>query len=238
MRRLYRLLPGKKRCKNCYVPLSGFTAPVLKLIGRRPYEKNPNYCNWCMWLGKVYPGGTEIEISLLFADVRGSSKLAASMSPSEFGQTMNQFYEVASKILINSDAFIDKMVGDEIIGLYFPGYAGRRHARKAVIAAQRLGQAMGHGSAEGPWLPVGIGVHTGTVFVGTVHGAEGSATDFTALGDNVNIAARLAENAEAGHILVSDATYQLTGLDFSGVQQRDLALRGMSAEISVHDFTL
>lgn len=191
-----------------------------------------------MWLGKVYPGGAEIEISLIFADIRGSTKLAESMSPAEFGRTMNKFYETASKILIRTDAFIDKMVGDEIIGLYIPGYAGRRHARKALIAAQRLGTAMGYGSPEGPWLPIGIGIHTGKVYVGTVQGVEGTASDFTALGDNVNIAARLAENAEAGHVLVSDSTHKLAGLEFDEVETRDLSLRGMSGAIRVHDLTL
>lgn len=191
-----------------------------------------------MWLGKVYPGGAEIDISLLFADVRGSSKLAESMSPAQFGQTMNEFYEIASKVLIRTDAFIDKMVGDEIIGLYIPGYAGRRHARKALIAARRLGQAMGYGSSEGPSLPIGIGVHTGKVYVGTVQGAEGAAIDFTALGDNVNIAARLAEYAAPGHALVSDSTYRAVGLNFEDVECRKLDLRGMSDTIVVHDFAL
>ena len=218
--------------------MSGFSAPIVRLTGRKAYNKNPNFCNWCMWLGKVYPGGAEIEISLIFADIRGSTKLAESMSPAEFGRTMNKFYETASKILIRTDAFIDKMVGDEIIGLYIPGYAGRRHARKALIAAQRLGTAMGYGSPEGPWLPIGIGIHTGKVYVGTVQGVEGTASDFTALGDNVNIAARLAENAEAGHVLVSDSTHKLAGLEFDEVETRDLSLRGMSGAIRVHDLTL
>jgi len=190
-----------------------------------------------MWLGQVYPGGTEIEISLIFADVRGSSKLAESMSPAEFSRLMNRFYETASRIFIRTDAFIDKMVGDEIIGLYIPGYAGPRHARKALVAAQRLGQAMGYGSVDGPWLPIGVGVHTGTVFVGTVQGADGAATDFTALGDNVNIAARLAENAEPGHALVSDATCKLAGLNLDNFDHRRLNLRGMSEPIGVHDYS-
>jgi adenylate cyclase len=133
-RKIYRLLPGEKRCKNCHVPLSGFSAHIMRLFGRRSYHKNPRFCNWCMWLGQVYPGGTEIELSLVFVDVRGSTALAQSRNAAEFSKIMNRFYEAATRVLVRSDAFIDKLVGDEVIGLYIPGYAGRRHARKAVLA--------------------------------------------------------------------------------------------------------
>jgi adenylate cyclase len=139
LRQFYKLLPGDRRCKNCYVPLSGFAAPFMRLLGRRPYDKNPRFCNWCMWLGRVYPGGSEIELSLLFADVRGSVNLAETMSAAEFSQLISRFYNAATHVLIRTDAFIDKLVGDEVIGLYIPGYAGKRHARKAVYAAQSWG---------------------------------------------------------------------------------------------------
>jgi adenylate cyclase len=234
LRQFYRLLPGDKRCKNCHVPLSGFTAPIMRLFGRRTYHKNPQFCNWCMWLGQVYPGGAEIELSLVFADVRGSVAQAELMSPVEFSKLMNRFYEATTRVLIRSDAFIDKLVGDEVIGLYIPGFAGRRHARKAIVAAQRLGRAVGYGTPEGPWLPIGIGVHTGVAYVGTVQGAEGVVTDFTALGDNVNIAARLVGAAEPGEALVSDATYASAGLKLDHLERRQIAVKGKSDPIGVH----
>lgn len=236
-RRFYRLLPGDKRCKNCYVPLSGPSAPVMRLFGRRTYDKNPHFCNWCMWLGQVYPGGAEIELSLLFADVRGSTQLAETMSAAEFGQVMIRFYDAATKVLVCSDAFIDKLVGDEVIGLFIPGYAGRRHARKALLAAQRLSRSMGYGSPEGPWLPIGVGVHTGIAYVGTVHGTEGAVTDFTALGDNVNIAARLADAAAPGEALISDATYKAAGLNFDHLERRQLDLKGKAEPVGVRVWT-
>lgn len=232
-RQLYKLLPGDKRCKNCYVPLSGLTAPVMRLFGRRTYRKNPHFCNWCMWLGQVYPGGAEIELSFLFADVRGSTQLAESMSAAEFSRIMNQFYEAATKVLVRTDAFIDKLVGDEVIGFYIPGYAGRRHARKALVAAQRLGRAMGYGTPDGPWLPIGIGVHTGVAYVGTVQGTEGAVTDFTALGDNVNITARLVGEAKPGEALISDATYAAAGLKLDHLERRQLDLKGKSEPVGV-----
>jgi adenylate cyclase len=233
-RRVYRLLPGDKRCKNCHVPLSGFSAPVLRLFGRHSYHKNPQFCNWCMWLGQVYPGGAEIELTILFADVRGSSHLAENMTAAAFSGVMNDFYDAVTSVLIRTDAFIDKLVGDEVIGLYIPGYAGRRHARKALVAAQKLGQAMGYGTAEGSWLPIGVGVHTGVAYVGTVHGSEGAVTDFTALGDNMNIAARLVEAAKSGEALVSDAAYNAAGLDLKNLEHRRLELKGKTESVGVH----
>ena len=233
LRRFYRLFPGDKRCKNCNVPLSGLAAPVMRLVGRRPYHKNPRFCNWCMWLGQVYAGGAEIELSLLFADVRGSTHLAEEMSAAEFSHLMNRFYDTATGVLIRTDAFIDKLVGDEVIGLYIPGYAGDRHAAKAVQAAQELGRAMGHGTPAGPWLPIGIGVHTGVAYVGTVQGIEGAVTDFTALGDNVNITARLASMAQSGEALISDAAYAAAGLDLGDLARRELELEGKAEHVNV-----
>src|SRR5688572_13887191 len=154
-----------------------------------------------------YPGGTELELSMLFVDVRGSSQLAGRMSASEFSQLMNRFYKAATDVLIKTDAFIDKLVGDEVIGLYFPLFTGPNHARQAVLAAQQLLLVTGHAEEQGPWLPIGIGVHTGIAFVGTVSGAEETVNDITALGDNVNITARLVSAAAPGEALISDAAY-------------------------------
>ena len=232
-RQFYKLLPGERRCKNCYVPLSGFSAPLMRLIGRRSYHKNPRFCNWCMWLGRLYPGGTEIELSFLFADVRGSTNLAETMSAAQFSHLMNRFYAAATDVLVRTDAFIDKLVGDEVIGLYIPGYAGRQHARKAVHAAQELGRAMGYGTPGGPWLPIGIGVHTGVAYVGTVQGIEGAVTDFTALGENVNITARLVSNADPGEALISDAAYAAADLNLGDLERRELDLKGKAEPVSV-----
>lgn len=234
LRACYRILPGRNRCKNCYVPLSGAVSALFRLTGRKPYSKNPHFCNWCMWLGKVYPGGTETELSLIFIDIRGSTQLAENMRPADYSALINRFYDVATKELIRSDAFIDKFVGDQVIGFYFPGYAGRRHARKALIAALRLGRSIGYGSESGPWLPIGIGVHTGNAYVGTVSGSEGTITDFTALGDDVNITARLVEQASMGQVCVSDAAYKRAGINFPGVEASTITVKGKSAPIHVH----
>ena len=180
-----------------------------------------------------YPGGTEVEMSLLFVDVRGSTSLSERMSASDYCRLMNRFYKAATDVLIRTDAFIDQFVGDEAIGLYFPLFTGPNHARAAVLGAQKLLLAMGYGGRQEPWIPVGVGVHTGIVFFGTISGAEGSVTDIAALGDNVNTTARIASKAGPGEALISDAAYTAAGLDLGDVEQRQLELKGKSEPISV-----
>lgn len=185
-----------------------------------------------MAFAKRYPGGTELEISMLFVDVRGSTRMAEGMTPGSFGQLMNRFYKAATDVLIRTDAVIDKLVGDEVIGLYLPLFTGSNHARPAVLAARELLLATGHGEERDPWLPIGIGVHTGLAYVGTVGGAEDTVSDITALGDNVNVTARLASVAGPGEALISEATCAAGGVDLGELESRHLELKGRSEPIS------
>jgi adenylate cyclase len=203
----------------------------MKLLGRSPYSKNPHFCGACLIDTEV--GGVEIELSMLFADVRDSTALAEKMTPVEFSQWMNRFYAVATDLLLETDAFIDKLVGDEVIGLYIPGFSGPQHARLAVQAAQALLKATGHGPRGKPWLPVGIGVHTGIAYVGLV-GTKGGISDLTALGDAMNVAARLASSARAGEVLVSEAAYTAAKLNLKNAEQRQLELKGKSEIVKAY----
>lgn len=170
---------------------------------------------------------------MLFVDVRGSTGLAERMTASDFSRLMNRFYKVATDVLIRTDAIIDKLVGDEVIGLYLPIFTGPEHARPAVLAAQELLVATGHTEKEGPWLPIGIGVHTGVAYVGTVSGAEDTVSDITALGDNVNVTARLASMAASGEALISEAAYTAGGKHLGEMDQRNLELKGRSEPVPV-----
>ncbi len=187
-----------------------------------------------MGVAMQYPGGAEVEITMLFADVRGSSRLAEGMSAADFSRLMDRFYKAATVVLIRTDAFIDKFVGDEVIGLYLPLFAGPNHARTAIGAAQELLHITGHKDKAGPWLPIGIGLHTGVAYMGVVSGSEGTLTDVTALGDNVNTTARLASSAGPGEALISDAAYSAAGLDLGKLERRQLELKGKSESVDVH----
>ncbi len=232
-RRLYHLnglLPTDPRCKLCAAPFKGWGGYIMHLMGRDPSRYNPRFCVKCqVW---EHPGGAEVVLTMLFADVRGSTTLAEQMNAREFSQLINRFYKVATHVLIQTDALVDRLMGDEAIGLYVPGFAGPTHSRKAIEAAQELLRLTGHRDSKGPWLPVGIGIHTGSAYVGVV-GGEDNPADFTALGDNVNITARLASQAGPGEILISDAAYAAAGIDLGTLEHRELELKGKSEATGV-----
>ena len=203
----------------------------MRLIGREQSKYNPRFCQPCATFND--PGGAEVVLTMLFADVRGSTNLAEQMSAVDFSRLMNRFYTVASHVLIRTDALVDRLMGDEVIGLYIPGFAGKEHPQRAIKAAQELLELTGHRAQEGPWLPVGVGVHTGAAFVGVVGGSGDNPSDFTALGDNVNITARLASEAGPGEILISNAAYEAAGLDLGDPERRELELKGKSGKTEV-----
>jgi adenylate cyclase len=229
-----RLIPSNPRCKLCSAPFGAPGRFVLKRYGFVPWEKNPKICGRCFkglkTQAEMCPtseddvSGAEIELSMLFADVRGSSKIARTMSNLEFSRLMNRFYRVSKEVLFEDDAIIEKFVGDEVVGLFIPVMTGPEHAKVAVRAAEDLLLATGHGSPEGPWVPLGAGVHTGRAFVGVV--GSGAATDFTALGDPVNIAAHLASQAAIGEVLVTTESAAAAHLPLDGLERRHVSLKG------------
>jgi adenylate cyclase len=233
-RHIYGMLPSNPRCVNCHRPFAGIGGALLRFLqDTHKSDKNPRFCAACYGFTRQFPGGAEIELSMLFVDVRGSTTLAEKMDTHEFSRLMNRFYEATIKVLVEADAFIDKLVGDEVTALFIPGFAGEEHARRAVAAGQALLRVTGHGKSTDPWVPVGVGIHTGSAWVGSIAGASGSAADFTALGDNVNIAARLASEAGQGEVLASEATINAAGVHSRELEKRTLDLKGKSELISV-----
>ena len=229
-----RLIPSNPRCKLCQAPFGAPGRFVLRRYGFTPWEKNPKICGRC-FIGlkssaEMCPtaeddiSGAEVELSMLFADVRGSSKIARQMPTLEFSRLMNRFYRVSKDVLVEADAIIEKYVGDEVVGLFIPLMTGAEHANSAIRAAEDLLLATGHGSDEGPWVPLGAGVHTGRAFVGVV--GSGSSTDFTALGDPVNIAAHLASQAAIGEVLVTTESAAAAHLPLDGLERRHVSLKG------------
>ena len=227
---LHGLLPSDPRCKICGSPFKGWGGFLMHLMGRDQSRYNPRFCEKC----KVFehPGGAEVVLTMLFADVRGSTALAEQMNAREFSRLINRFYTVVTHILIQWDALVDRLMGDEAIGLFIPGFAGPEHPRRAIEAAQELLKQTGHRDTKGPWLPVGVGIHTGPAFVGVV-GDQESTADFTALGDNVNITARLASQAGPGEILISEVSCAAANLDREDLERRQLELKGKSEPIGV-----
>jgi adenylate cyclase len=233
-RRLFKPLPSNPRCKLCYAPQGAPFGAVMELAGYGKWEKNPTLCNACMRQMENAHGGAEIELSFLFADIRGSTELAERMSPAAYSRLLNGFYEIAAHAIQEPGGTIDKYLGDGVFALFIPAFAGTEHAAIAVNAARHLLS----GTATSPRipeearpLPVGIGVHTGTAYVGVI-GQREQKLDFTALGDAVNLTQRLSSVAKAGEILFSDHTVRAAGLDTSRLRSDELELKGIGHAVA------
>ncbi|MCO6453535.1 MAG: adenylate/guanylate cyclase domain-containing protein [Caldilineales bacterium] len=233
-RHIFRILPGSPRCLSCFAPFGGAGGMVTRLIyGKIPSNLNPHLCNICEQFAREYQGGAEIELALLFADVRGSTTLAESMAPVEYSKLINRFYDTATEIMVKSDALIDKIIGDQVAGMYVPGFVGPDYTLRAIDAAKALLRATGHGAQSLPWIPIGIGVHTGRAFVGSV-GSQSGAVDITVLGDVPNTAARLSSAAAVGEILVSETAAMMAKLRIDDLERRELMLKGKSEAVAVY----
>ena len=229
-RRWHARMPSSPRCKLCAAPFSGPGGLVMRFAGHARWAKNPKYCTGCFRMLSSNHGGAEIECSLLFADVRGSTTLAEHMSPREFNRLMGRFHDTATDVLVDHDGIVDKFVGDEIIGIFVPAMASPQHAARAVDAARALLTATGVGTSSGPWVPIGIAVNSGVAYVGSI--GDGSDTEMTAMGDVVNVTARLSSVAAAGEILVTTAAAIAAGLP-DGLPRRSLHLKGKTQATDV-----
>jgi adenylate cyclase len=149
-RRVFSRIPASPRCQLCAAPFAGPGAPVMRLIGKQPADGNPNVCNTCQKALIKYHGGAEVDGTMLFADIRGSTTLAERMSPAEFRALLDRFYTVASDAVFASNGVIDKFVGDEVVATFPPVYAGPRHPERAVEAARALLIGTGHADPSGP----------------------------------------------------------------------------------------
>lgn len=233
-RRVMRHVPHGPNCKLCAAPFEGPGGAVLRHVGFARFPGNPSICGNCIKdLNKLGVLGAEIPVSLLFADIRGSTGIGERSSPTEFRAFLDRFYRLASRAILDNDGLVDKFVGDEAIGLFFAGVSGPEHAAAAIRGGRALLDAVGRADASdhGP-IPVGAAVHTGQAFVGST-GAVGAVNDFTALGDVVNTTARLAGEAAAGELLVSVDAARAAGLESTALEHRTVNVRGREDPVEV-----
>lgn len=168
---------------------------------------------------------------MLFADVRGSTGIAEHMEPAAYAALLNRFYRVATEVLVRHDAIIDKLIGDEVMALFIPGICGPDYLRLAGEAAVALLDAVGYRPGAEVWMPLGAAVNSGVSYVGNI-GGEGT-VDFTALGDTVNAASRLASVAAAGEVLLSESVFAAVAEEFPVQEKRTLQLRGRETPFAV-----
>ncbi|MEA2641515.1 MAG: hypothetical protein QOF51_2909 [Chloroflexota bacterium] len=181
------------------------------------------------------PGGQRREASVLFADIRGFSTWSEDIPPESVVEVMNTFLGSAIDVVFRNGGTVDKFTGDGLMAIFGAPLRHAAHAQRAVAAALGIigaAEAITHLSLTEP-LPVGCGVNSGEMVIGNI-GSE-RRLDYTAMGDVVNVARRLSDEARGGQVLVSEATFR--GL--AGAATEDLGhipVKGRHAP--VHVFTV
>jgi adenylate cyclase len=230
---IYRVLPSDPRCQICYIPFEGIGGFISRrLLNVKPSALNPHMCDVCERFAERFPGGAEVEVTILFADIRGSTPLAEKMVTREFSELIHRFYLAGTKALYSNNALIEKFVGDGLAAFFAPAFAGPNHAQTAIKAGKDILRATGHGQGKSPWVPVGVGINTGFTYIGSMK-MEGGRKDITILGDVVNTTARLSSEAATGEILVGDKTMEMSGLSKDAHENRKLSLKGKQEIVEV-----
>jgi adenylate cyclase len=225
--RVFRRLPRDPRCKLCQNPFAGIGGKLVGLLGRKPSRKNPNICQYCF--DHLPSGGIEIDVGVLFADVRGSTPMGEQSTATEFADRLNRFYKTATHVLIHHDGLVDKLIGDEVMALFLPGLAGPDYRRQTALAALELATAVDD-------VPIGVAANAGIAYVGNV--GSGTVLDFTALGDAVNVGARLQSHASAGEVVLASDLYGLVAADHPGARSERVEVRGRDEPVDVHVVTV
>ncbi len=225
LRQLYRHLPANPRCRVCLVPFGGF-GRILRIA---PSRKNPNFCTSC--IDSAPEGGHDMEVGVLFADIRGFTAWSSSQPASVVAERVTQFYDLAGRVLMRDDALIE-FVGDQVMALYLPSFPSLRNGipDAMLVAAERLVRDVQLEPGADP-LRIGIGLNLGVASIGNVR--KGGEKDFTAVGDVVNTASRLQSAAGPGEIVIADAVIEHLATPPAGAERRLLEVKGKSEAVPV-----
>lgn len=229
--RRFSWLPGRIRCKMCYVPLAGLGGWMARRMGLAPSARNPNFCNACDGFLKAFPGGAEIDMAMLFCDLRGSVALSASMSPRAFKEMISLMRETIIPAIWRADGFVLQFQGDSVIAVWPPGFSGPDYARKAVQGSLALPKVLEQTSFEGRALPVGMALHSGRAYLSTVASLGGDMQEVSAFGFDVNVAARLSAAAAAGEVLISESAMAAAGRSIEEAQLQSYTLKGIDHKV-------
>jgi adenylate cyclase len=191
--RLFGMLPSNPRCPICHAPYGLPFGPIMHLLGMGRSKRYPQLCNPCFTMMLRGRGGAEVPITVLFADVRGSTGMAERSSAADFSALLSQFYARVTEAVRAEGGIIDKFLGDGVMALFIPSFTDGEHVARGLRAAQRI--------LRGAELPIGIGVNTGQAFTGFI-GPSDEVSGFSAVGDAVNVAHRLGEAAGSGELVV------------------------------------
>jgi adenylate cyclase len=183
-------------------------------------------------------GGALSEITLLFSDIRGFTSMSESREPQEIVRMLNEYFELMVDVIFKYEGTLDKFVGDEVIALFGAPVAMEKAELKAVQCALDMMRVLSEfnrtRAAEGQnEINIGIGINTGQVVTGAIGSSR--ALQYTAIGDAVNTASRLCSVAQAGQIILSEATYRKVQDVVAAVPLAPVRVKGKADELRVYN---
>jgi class 3 adenylate cyclase/CHASE2 domain-containing sensor protein len=182
--------------------------------------------------------GKRVKATIFYSDIRGFTAMSETMTPEEIYGQLNEYFEEMCNIIFEYDGYVDKFIGDCVMAVFSAPYQTPDDARNAVISAvkqqQKILELSKRWQAEGKReFTVGMGVNTGDVVMGNL-GAS-SRMNYTVIGDNVNVAARLYNVAKGGEIIISETTYEECK-DIVDVDELEpVAVKGKVAPIKIYN---
>jgi len=217
------------QCRVCGTLLSGAMSVVFRTVGIKRSSRNPNICTRC---STHIDEGRLAEITVFFADLSSFTELTHDLGAERTHEVIDAFLRMATDVLVKHGAFIDKYIGDAVMALFNVPIRYEDHAR-AILAATELGSTLQNlGARFGLSLQVSVGIATGYARVGRL-GSEDS-KDYTAIGDVVNLAARLQGKAGAGEILISEESYAAHSAEFPEATSEQLLLKGFREPVTAY----
>ena len=181
-------------------------------------------------------GGINQKITVLFADIRGFTSISEKEKPEKVVGLLNKFFSAMTDIIFENGGTLDKYIGDGLMALFGAPTASEEDALNSVKAAvtmqKKLAEINPEFRAEGlPEISMGIGLHTGVATIGYIGSDRRS--EYTAIGDTVNIASRLQSNASGGEILMSDITAEACGNRIPFTEREPLTVKNRTQPINV-----
>jgi adenylate cyclase len=224
---LYKYFIGDRQERRIRAAFKHYLSPTLvEQVARDP--------------GLLQLGGEQKELTVLFADVRDSTRLGAKLPPAAFVELLNQVMETMTRVLFAHDGMLDKYTGDGLVAVFGAPFPQPDHALRACRAALAMLAELTPlqerwSRPDLPRLEIGVGVNTGSMIIGNMGSKERFA--YTVIGDEANLGARLeAANKDfRTHILISEATWQRVRDEIAARELDVVTFRGMARPVRVFE---
>jgi class 3 adenylate cyclase/tetratricopeptide (TPR) repeat protein len=230
------LFPSAKFCSECGRAAGVYPEPETRFGS--PHSYTPKHLAERILNSKAALEGERKQVTVLFVDVSGFTSMSERLDPEDVHGMMKRVFELILAEVHRYEGTVNQFLGDGVMALFGAPIAHEDHARRGVHAAVGIAKAL-EGYADDLRLRRSItfkvrqGLNTGLVVVGSI--GSDLRMDYTAVGDVTNIAARMQQAAEPGHILISEATHRLVSGYFDTRDGGDLLLKGKAAPVRAWD---